>query len=76
MARDPFKAKGQTPIEFDGFHVSVFRDKTDGTVTVQILTHDADERDTFAETAVPRLRLVVNESSETTRADGTWEGES
>ena len=73
--RDAFKAKGEAPIEFDGFEVSVFRDETDGIVTVQILSEGADVGDKFAPSGVPRLRVVVNDSSEVLDPDGHWNQE-
>ena len=72
--RDIFSAKGEAPIEFDGFEVSVFRGATDGIVTVQILSEGADVPDRFCN-FVPKLRVVVNDSSEVLDVDGNWVGE-
>jgi len=57
-------------VHLDGFEVSLFRGR-DGMITVQVLTADAEEKDTHG-CDVPRFALVVNDSREQTDEHGGW----
>lgn len=73
-AREAEEASKVQTITCDGFEVSLFRGD-DGRMVVQILTHDAAEEDTHQPYAVPKLRLVVNDSAEELTPSGVWSPE-
>lgn len=59
------------PLRIDGIEVHFYRAR-DGVLTVTIESGDAQDRDTYESSAVPRVRMIVNGFSEVLDEDGEW----
>jgi hypothetical protein len=61
----PEEKKEERPVHnliAEGLHIQVSRNETTGILVVDICTHDLEDRDQHLDTAVPNIRIMVNEA--------------
>lgn len=60
-------------VRFRGLELLVYHSReATNSIVVDIETGSLEKRHTFAETAVPRLRVFVNEELSVLQRDGSW----